>query len=310
MIISGFYIRVPCPQRGVALAVLLWFIAALSLMVAGIVLSARVDVKLSQQQTLESRTKAVGDGVVNLAMRHFLKLQQQGEYNAGDMLVWNFSAFEQSVSARLVPASGLVGMNTASLPLWRQLLVYGGGVEEGHADELVANINRWLTPPSGGDSSDNLPARRFNFMTIEDLLLVDGMTREILERIRLLISPFSASEGISLRAASPAAIKFLMNGDAGAASQFLVERQANPAAGEQGHALIDSLYISASAPAVSVMRIDVRIEQPDGKVAQFSRWVSGVSGRDGLPWRRLRAEPVIMVNSTDFLMNDGDAQWH
>lgn len=298
-------------QEGVALAVLLWFIAALSLMVAGIVLAARVDVKLAQQQTIEARTKALGDGAINLVMRHLLTLQQQGDYMPGDALVLNFSAFEQSVSARVVPATGLVAINEASPELWHQLLVFGAGLDTVHADELVANIEAWLQPPSEGLSTAAQPLRRNRFMVIEDLLLVDGMNREILERIRLLISAGMGAPGVALRAASPAMIKVLMNGDAGAVSQFLAEREVNPAAGELGHAMIDPLFIAADAAPSGLVRIDTRISQPDGKAAQLSRWVlvDGY-GRDGLPWRRLRTEPVIMVNTIDFLVNDEDAQWH
>ncbi|MBE8718868.1 type II secretion system protein GspK [Cellvibrio polysaccharolyticus] len=298
-------------QGGVALAVLLWFIAALSLMVAGIVLAARVDVKLAQQQTVESRTKAFGDGAVNLVMRHLLVLQGNGEYMSGDALVLNFSAFEQSLSARVVPAAGLVAMNEASPELWHQLLVFGAGLDAAHADELVANIQAWLQPGAESFSATNQPLRRGRFMAVEDLLLVDGINREILERIRLLINPRTGSAGIALRAASPAIIRMLMNDDVAAASQFLAERQANPATGEQGHAMIAPLLLAADMAPSSLVRIDVRIAQPDGKAAQFSRWVlTDGFGRDGLPWRRLRTEPVIMVNSTDFLMNDEDAQWH
>jgi general secretion pathway protein K len=297
-------------QSGVALAVLLWFIAALSLMVAGIVLSARVDVKLAQQQTIEARTAAIGNGVVNLVMRHLFTLQQQGEYMQGDALTLNFSAFEQSVSARVVPATGLLAINEASPELWHQLLVWGAGLDPARADELVVNIQAWLQAPAEGLPTNGQPLERSRFMVVEDLLLVDGMTRETLERIRLLITASMGGTGIALRSASPAMIKVLMNGDTAAASQFLAERESNPAAGEQGNAMIDPLFI-AEGIISGLVRVDIRVPQPDGKAAQFSRWVlMHGAGRDGLPWRRLRTEPVIMVSSIDFLMNDEDAQWH
>lgn len=297
-------------QGGIALAVLLWFIAALSLMVAGIVLSARIDVKLAQQQTIDARTTAIGNGAVNLVMRHLLTLQQAGEYMQGDALTLNFSAFEQSVSARVVPATGLLAINEASPELWHQLLVWGAGLDAAQADELVANIQAWLQVPQENLPANNQPSRRSRFMVVEDLLLVDGMNREILERIRLLITASMGGSGIALRAASPAMIKVLMNGDENAANQLLAERESNPAAGEQGSAMIDPLFIADGAVS-GLVRVDVRVPESNGKAAQFSRWIlmDGL-GRDGLPWRRLRTEPVIMVNSTDFLMNDEDAQWH
>lgn len=285
-------------QKGVALAVLLWFIAALAIMVAGIVLAARVDVKLAQQQTQQAKARALGDGVVNLMMRHTLRLQQEGEYDPLGLLVANFSMGEQAVSARVVPASGLFALNQATPEVWARLLEYALDNDGAQVEQLLANIEEWRQPPTETATPEN-PLRRSSFAVVEDILLVPGMTRDILERIRPLVHALPGGQGVALRAAPPEVIR-LLTGSEENTLQFLAEREANAANIDAGYATIPPELVGMGGGSAYV-RVDVRMQQPDGTVLQYSRWVQpGVAGRDGLPWRRLRAEPVIVVNSLDF----------
>ena len=58
----------PASQRGVALAVVVWFIAGMSLLVAGIVSQARVDIQLAQLHLFRAQAEAAGDGAIHLLM--------------------------------------------------------------------------------------------------------------------------------------------------------------------------------------------------------------------------------------------------
>ena len=57
-------------QRGVALALVVWFIAGMSLMVGGIVSFARVDTRMTQVHLARAKTIAAGDGAIMLAMAY------------------------------------------------------------------------------------------------------------------------------------------------------------------------------------------------------------------------------------------------
>ena len=54
-------------EAGVALAILVWFLAAMSLLVGSIVMQARVDAKLSGLHLTTARIEAAGDGAIQLA---------------------------------------------------------------------------------------------------------------------------------------------------------------------------------------------------------------------------------------------------
>ena len=55
-------------EAGVALAIVVWFIAGMSLLVAGIVAQARVDTQLAQIHADRARVTAAGDGAIRLAV--------------------------------------------------------------------------------------------------------------------------------------------------------------------------------------------------------------------------------------------------
>ena len=55
-------------QRGIALAIVVWFIAGMSILVAGIVAQASVDTRMAQVHVARAKTAAAGDGAIMLMM--------------------------------------------------------------------------------------------------------------------------------------------------------------------------------------------------------------------------------------------------
>ena len=55
-------------QKGVALAIVVWFIAGMSLLVAGIVSHARVDTQMAQLHIAKAKAVAAGDGAIQLML--------------------------------------------------------------------------------------------------------------------------------------------------------------------------------------------------------------------------------------------------
>ena len=62
----------PRAQAGVALAIVLWFIAGMSLLVAGIVSQARVDTHMAQLHVARAKVVAAGDGAIRLRLAELL----------------------------------------------------------------------------------------------------------------------------------------------------------------------------------------------------------------------------------------------
>ena len=64
----AFNATVRSRQQGVALAIVVWFIAGMSLLVAGIVAQARVDTQMAQVHVARAKAVAAGDGAIQLMM--------------------------------------------------------------------------------------------------------------------------------------------------------------------------------------------------------------------------------------------------
>lgn len=286
-------------QRGVALAVLLWMIAALSVMVAGIVLMARIDVRLAQIQVREAQAAAIGDGVAHMMMREMARLQREGLYAQRGLLILSFELGDRQIRARAVPVSGLVDINQASAALWIDLLQYLAGLEEEAAAALAEKIIAWRMPAAL--VSGEPPQRRGTFEVFEDLLLVEGFTREILDLVRPATHAYQGAAGVDLSSAPEEVLLALARGDRDLVERFVTERAEDPLANWDGYPGVTPEHLLAGSS--TLFRIDSRILQADGKVLQRSRWAqTGSSGRDRLPWRMLRTEAVIAVDSFDFLL--------
>jgi len=284
-----------CRQRGLALALLVWMIAALALMAAGIMAIARTDMQLAQMQSRDLQAAALGDGAVRLFLRDRMDLQRYGELIPGVQLTRRYQMADRELVVRAQPAEGLIDINAASEALWLDLLQYGADLSEAEARELVAQMVLWKTPPQNNDQ-----LRRYGrFMVVEDLLLVPGMTRERLDKIRPAIHAYGGSGGVSLLSAPGPVVKVLARGDEALVQSFIAERNEDPLANAQGYPGLTPDHLAAAGS--SILRVDVRLSLPDGKALLYRRWVdTGRSGRDGLPWQFLRAEPVVMVSSIEF----------
>lgn len=176
-------------ERGVALAVVVWFIAGMSVLVAGIVAQARVDTQLAQIHLFRAQAEAAGDGAIRLlladllgadAAQGFEQSLPGGEYRLGEF----------RVQVLAVPVAVLVDVNAAPLPVLASVLLQGG-VEAAEADRLAASMVEWR---SSRQRSRSGPVR---FEVIEDMLRVEGMTRARLDAIRHLVTANATGRGLA-----------------------------------------------------------------------------------------------------------------
>jgi general secretion pathway protein K len=114
-------------QSGVALAIVVWFIAAMSLLVAGIVAQAKVDTRMAQSHVARAHAVAAGDGAIQLMLAAIQSNQIKG-YRGRGVPQLDFEIGEQKVSVSLVPVGGLIDLNGASKELLVELFA-GSGAE-------------------------------------------------------------------------------------------------------------------------------------------------------------------------------------
>ena len=124
-------------QGGMALAIVVWFIAGMSLLVAGIVAQARVDTHMTQAHLARAKAVAAGDGAIQLMLAD-LVIGNPGVGGSPGMPVASYRVGETEVIVRLVPRRGLIDMKTASPEVLSALFVVAAGAVIGRECARVA----------------------------------------------------------------------------------------------------------------------------------------------------------------------------
>ena len=164
-------------QQGVALAIVVWFLAAMSLLVAGIVFQARVDTRMAQTHLAKAKVIAAGDGAIQL-MLGALKSNQLKPFRGRGVPTKDFELGGLAIQVHLVPTGGLVDLNGASKELLAHLFAAHRDASNADPKLLADNVVKWRSQTVSGTSEMT------RFQSVEDLLRVDGINRTLLESVR------------------------------------------------------------------------------------------------------------------------------
>jgi len=286
-------------QRGVALAMLLWFVAAMSLLVGTIAMQARVDIRLAQLHAERARAAAAADGAIQLALAAMLSPEWQETRVPGRPFRVNYRVGELPVAIYAVPLGGLIDLNRAPPELLGRLFASVDGVAQGAALELAAGVIEWRSAQGGATESvteeataraaDSGVMRHARFEAIEDLLLVPGIDRQIFAAVRdSVYVAQQGGEGVDWVAAPSGVLQVL--GD-------LSEERAGElaAAAQESQEAIAPAELDLSfqqSGDLGNLRVDA-VVTVGAQTFLRRRWVNrGTSGADGLPWEFARTEPL------------------
>lgn len=292
-------------QKGFALAMLLWLIAAMSLLVAGVVYTAKMDVRQVQFVSAKSQAKAILDGAILKSMAEFETSKKQGDYQGRGIYYSEQVVGEQNVMVRLLPATGLIALTAASKPLWVELLVVAAGLELVEAELLADNILAWQKPLSSNNSGVSaqyqnlgLPEpRQGAFLAVEDLLAVIGVTGETFHSIKDLVY-VSGAVGIDPIAAPAGVLRVLAGGNQSVVDEYLKLRNELPVNEVLPHAQMNQEFVASGNG--SLLRVDARMRSADGKVFQRRVWVDTAKQAYGLPWGIRKVESIAIMSNLDF----------
>ena len=260
-------------QKGVALAIVVWFIAGMSLLVAGIVSHARVDTQMAQLHIARAKAVAAGDGAIQLMLGERLFNQDPAADKQGPLsAVYQLGSAE--VLVMLFPVSALLDLNKAPRAALSTLFIALAQVPDGEANTLAENVVNW---------------RKANgtFRETEDLLRVGGMDRTIFESVRDFIA---AKETLGTGA------------DWEASLAAMSQRADQMNSGElNGLALRPEMLAGLNADGTTggnesslsgTYRADAMVRYGDQTWLR-RRWVSvGSVAGSALPWKTLRSEPA------------------
>lgn len=277
-------------QAGVALAIVLWFIAGMSLLVAGIVSQARVDTHMAQVHVARARAAAAGDGAIRLTLADLVTARQTAFEQSRDE-AGNYRLGEDDVSVQLVPVAGLVDVNSATADVLAGLFLEAGLADQ-EARAMAENVlqSRSATAVAGR------PAAGGRFAAMEDLLRVPGMSRSLLDAVRDLIVVGPPAQGTTNWAvAPPEVLAVLERLDEGRAAAMRARREAG--AQRSGPAVLARAY-----------RADAVLRYGNRNWLR-RQWIemSPAPGSE-LPWRVVRTEPPrVMLDKNEMMGRAADA---
>ncbi len=278
-------VAVPARQRGVALAIVLWFIAGMSLLVAGIVAHARVDTHMAQLHVARAKAAAAGDGAIQLMMVDLMTSEEE----SGALPVGNYRVGDVGVTVALVPVAGLIDLNGASVEVLAALFQLAGGLREEEARLLAETV---VQSRSAGPAPGAAPGR---LNALEDLLRVPGASRTLLDAVRdFIVVSESGHGGINWSQAPEALLQVLA--------------KANPAQADSVRSRRGGAAASYPRPpgaravnTASAYRADAIVRYGD-KIWLRRRWIAiGANPSTELPWHVTRTEPPRVLTEDSYL---------
>lgn len=269
----------PHRNRGATLLVVLWVVAALTILVTGLVQSQRSELRLAGAARAQLMARAAG-----MAAIHQVAQQLAASTQAVDrLLLREAAAGGRAVRVEVMPLTGLIDLNSAPEPLLAELLRVAGGLDATVAAAQARAITDGRRPPGPG-------GREARIEVAEELLALPGFDYDLFARIAPLVTTDIVGSGrVHALAAPPEVLLVLARGRGDLAQRVAEERDAGAPAIDTTR--LESAYLDASVS--SHLRLSARVPHLDG--AEFVVWAdvdlrpdrAGSSG--GAPWRLLRS---------------------
>lgn len=183
----------PCRDRGVALVLVIWATALLTVTLAGFVLIARAEGLIARHHLDGVRARLAAEAGVHFAVYKLSELEPAARW-IGDGRSYRVELGETTVEVALTDESGKIDLNAADEVVLKSLFTQTGGLPEEEAAALADAILDWrdeddLVRANGAERDDyrraGFPYRPSNraFATVEELLQVVGMSYALFQRV-------------------------------------------------------------------------------------------------------------------------------
>lgn len=306
--------RAALGERGVALVAVLWITAALAILVSGMTLGARIDVRLAAQHLESARAGALLDGALRLAAAELVASPPRDVAPA----YMGHEIGGVPIRTQIVRASGFISLNDAPESLLVDLFRYGADLPDEQAVSLAQRVIDWRDAddeplPYGAEHDQyiaggavSLP-RNEDFIRPSDISQVLGIEDGVHDKIADLITITKGGAGaVNPLVAPPGVLRILARGDASLVQRILEER----AGGEGAHpdfSAIDARHVSEWF--ANDYRLTARIEAGSGSGWTRTAWLSlsanaRPDAQNPLPWRWLYAESARRSSDPDDMNGD------
>ena len=264
-------------KSGMVLVAVLWIVAALSVIVTGMIHSVRAEVKQVSAASQIAQGGAWGGAAITVVLQSL----SAPPTPPSSLTVAEVQFQGLSIPVRAMSLNGLIDLNTASPVLLEKLFLVAGELPAPQASAMAEMVRatRTRADPQG---------RAQRLESVEDLLRVTAMDYDTYAKVADLVTTDARGNGsVNLTAAPLGVIRVLADGNLEVAKRLFQGAQAS-AIGLDTSAL-DSALVD-NAPSRRYL-VQARVPLPDGVWLLVSRWVDMNGGKaDGLPWRVFHAE--------------------
>lgn len=223
-------------QRGIALVIALWMLAVLAVIAGSMAYSLRSELQLAAGHAASARAEAAADAGVFRAIRELTRpVADPGRWQGDGMPhAWQFG--DISLQVTVIDEAAKVDLNQAPVELLRGMFT-ALAIEEPVAGAIADAILDWrdgdeLRQMNGAEKGEYAAAgkdygpRNGDFESIEELMLVLGMTEAMFERVARLVTVHSGRQGIDATVAPPELLLALPGASTESVNAYVVQRQA------------------------------------------------------------------------------------
>jgi general secretion pathway protein K len=260
-------------QRGIALVLVLWLTAMLTVIAGGFAYAMRNEAQAARNTMSQAQARALADGAVARTVFELMRPRTIVGVWAADGLVHVWDEDGMRVAASAVDESGKIDLNAVSDALLSSFLQSAGQVDSDTAARLVDVIGDWkdaddLRRVNGAEAADykaaGLPYGPANapFETVADLQRVLGMTPTLFARLAGNLTVYSGVPGINPQFASRTVLMALPGATDAIVDNYLAQRAAALAAGQP----LPVLPLAGAGAPVNVWRVHTEVTAPDSVV--------------------------------------------
>jgi general secretion pathway protein K len=275
---SPYCATTSCRQQGIALIAVLWIVAALSVVVTGVVHSVRSEVRVINHNRQALEGLALGQAAIALVLQDIsVRAQRPAQLMQIDVVYLG-----HAMQVQVMPLSGLIDINSASEPLLISLYSVAGA-----KNEAVATALAQATLQVRGERDTR--GREKGFEAAQDLLRVPGVDFDLYARLSPLITAEvqGGSGRVNPQAAPVEVLAVLAQGNLALAGDLAAKRASG--ATDMDTTRLNAPFIGNLAS--SRYKLQARVPFADGIQVVVSHSVDArPDSRSGLPWRVFHTE--------------------
>jgi general secretion pathway protein K len=262
--------------RGIALVAVLWIVGALSVLVTGVVLAQRAELRMAGA----ARASLVGEAAGQAAIHIVLQRMTAGGDRIDRLTRVAVRHDERDIVVEVMPLTGLIDLNLAPRPLLEAFVARAGGADEKLARQVAeAVVARREAAPGPAEASSLLAAP-------EELLSLPGVDYDLFARLAPMVTTGSGGVGrINPLAAPDEVLRFLAAGNAALARRVADDRDAGVVAIDTSR--LEGAFIDATVSTRH--RFTAQVPMADGARVLVVRDVdTAVDSLSPAPWQTFR----------------------